>query len=227
MNLLYEVRKQMRAKLVQRRRVLDEQLRNSTADTLDNKYLEETTGIRLVNEMLDHDVTSEGARRRHVTITTSEQEAWYRETMATWVAHHPESGVEAKSNAGLYRLAMKFFVEAVVLSPRNTMVSYNDLKSQMERLNDIDPVLASLTLQLRDMRELLSFNTAITHMESTRPMTPERDLGHGVLSREIHSEVEDDAAFSRDFDLYRKQRKASIAKKRKRQSNEGLEFNHD
>lgn len=227
MNVFYEVRKQMRAKLAQRRRVLEEQQRNAGVDEMDNKYIEETAAIRLVNDMLDHNVTSEGSRRRQISVTTSEQEAWYRETLAAWVARHPEAEVDADSNAGLYRFAMRFFVEAVVLNPRNTMVSYTDLMNQMDRLNDIDPVLASLNFQLRDMRELLSFNTAITHMESIRPMTPERDLGNGVLSRDIHSELEDDAEFSQDFNKYRNQRNTTIASKRMRRPNEGLEFNHD
>jgi len=227
MNVFYEVRRQMRAKLAQRRRVLEEQRRNENAGEIDNKYIEETAAIRLVNEMLDHEVTEEGARRRQIAITVSEQEAWYRETLATWAMHHPDAKVDANSNAGLYRFAMRFFVEAVVLNPRNTMASYNDLMRQMDRLNDIDPVLANLNYQLKDMRELLSFNTAITHMESIRPMTPDRDLGNGVLSREIHSELEDDAEFTKDFNKYRNQRNTTIASKRMRRPNEGLEFNHD
>lgn len=64
MNVFYEVRRQMRAKLAQRRRVLEEQRRNENAGEIDNKYIEETAAIRLVNEMLDHEVTEEGARRR-------------------------------------------------------------------------------------------------------------------------------------------------------------------
>lgn len=227
MKVFYEVRKQMRAKLAQRRQVLEEQRRNANAGEIDNKYIEETAAIRLVDDMLEHEVTPAGARRRQITVTTSEQEAWYRETLATWVQHHPDAGVDADNNAGLYRFAMKFIVEAVVLNPRNTMLSYNDLMAQMERLNDIDPVLATLNFQLNDIRELLSFNTAITHMESIRPMTPDRDLGHGVLSREIHSELEDDAEFTQDFNKYRNQRNTTIASKRMRRPNEGLEFNHD
>ncbi len=227
MNMYYEVRQEMRAKVAQRRRQLEEQRRNANDGEMDNRYLEETAAIRLVSDLLDHDVSAENAQRRHISITTSEPEAWYRETMAAWITQHPDTGVGSDNSAGLYRFAMRFFVETVVLNPRNTMLSYNDLKRQMERLNDIDPVLANLNFQLKDMRELLSFNTAITHMESIRPMTPDRDLGNGVLSREIHSELEDDAEFTKDFNKYRNQRNTTIASKRMRRPNEGLEFNHD
>ena len=172
--------------------------------------------------------SQEDQRRRQLTITTSAQEAWYRKSLSSWAQRHPEAGVDPDNNAGLYRFAMKFLVENVVLNPKNTIIHYGDLTSKMTKLDDVDPVLSSidflLNTKLEDIRELVSFNAAMSHMEFTRSMSADRDLSRGHLSKEIHSELEKVSEFSQDYEKYRSRRRQDIAANRMRRPDEGLEF---
>ncbi|WP_288503949.1 hypothetical protein [uncultured Weissella sp.] len=231
MNIAQEVRKQIRANVDKRRKVLNEKYANVSPDQIDAKAIEEGTGIGFVYEMLDQVPSQEEQRRRQISITTSAQEAWYRNSLNSWAQRHPEAGVDSDNNAGLYRFAMKFFVENVVLNPKNTMLHYGDLTSKMAKLDDMDPVLSSidflLNTKLEDIRELVSFNAAMSHMEFTRAMSGDRDLSRGILSNDIHTEIEKVSEFAQDYEKYRSRRRQDIAAHRMRRPDEGLEFNHE
>ena len=231
MNIAQEVRKQIRANVDKRRKALNEKYANVSPDQIDAKAIEEGTGIGFVYEILDHKTGDKPGRGYSVRIMDNERQQWNREALAHWAKRHPEAGLDADNNAEMYRFVMNFFIENVVLNPKNTMVNYGDLTSKMAKLDDMDPVLSSidflLNTKLEDIRELVSFNAAMSHMEFTRQMSTDRDLSDGVLSKEIHSEIEKVSEFAQDYDKYRSRRRQDIAAHRMRRPDEGLEFNHE
>jgi len=231
MNIAQEVRKQIRANVDKRRKALNEKYANARPDQIDAKAIEEGTGIGFVYEVLDQEPVGIPERGSYVKITDSERQQWNRNALAHWAKRHPEAGVDADNNAEMYRFVMNFFIENVVLNPKNTMLHYGDLTSKMDKLDDMDPVLSSidflLNTKLEDIRELVSFNAAMSHMEFTRAMSGDRDLSRGILSNEIHSEIEKVSEFAQDYDKYRSRRRQDIAAHRMRRPDEGLEFNHE
>jgi len=228
MNIAHEVRQQIRANVDKRRKALNEKYVNANADQIDSKAIEEGTGIGYVYEILNHEVAQKTRRGNNIQITDSEQQQWNRDALAHWAKRHPEAGVDADNKAQMYRFVMNFFVENVVLNPKNTMLNYGDLISKVGKLDEMDPVLSSidflLNTKLEDIRELVSFNAAMSHMEFTRQMSTSRDLSDGVLSNEIHSELEKVSEFSQDYEKYRSRRRQDIAANRMRRPDEGLEF---
>lgn len=231
MNIAQEVRKQIRANVDKRRKALNEKYANVSPNQIDSKAIEEGTGIGFVYEILDHEVHQTPRQGDRVKIADTERQKWNRDALAHWAKRHPEAGVDADNKAEMYRFVMNFFIENVVLNPKNTMVHYGDLTSKMAKLDDMDPVLSSidflLNTKLEDIRELVSFNAAMSHMEFTRQMSTDRDLSDGVLSKEIHSEIEKVSDFAQDYDKYRSRRRRDIAAHRMRRPDEGLEFNHE
>ena len=228
MNIAQEVRNQIRANVAKRRKELNEKYANMNPDQIDPKALEEGTGIRFVYEILDHEIVDIPERGSYVKITDSERQQWNRDALVHWAKRHPEAGLDADNKAQMYRFVMNFFVENVVLNPKNTMLNYGDLISKVGKLDEMDPILSSidflLNTKLEDIRELVSFNAAMSHMEFTRQMSTSRDLSDGVLSNEIHSELEKVSEFSQDYEKYRSRRRHDIAANRMRRPDEGLEF---
>lgn len=228
MNIAHEVRKQIRANVDKRRKALNEKYANVSADQIDSKAIEEGTGIGYVYEMLDHTIDQKFRRGNHIQITDSEAQQWNRDALAHWAKRHPEAGLDADNKAEMYRFVMNFFIENVVLNPKNTMLNYGELTSKVGSLDEMDPVLSSidflLNTKLEDIRELVSFNAAMSHMEFTRQMSTDRDLSDGVLSKEIHSEIEKVSDFAQDYEKYRSRRRQDIAAHRMRRDDEGLEF---
>lgn len=189
----------------------------------------EVQGILRVREILEHDPTATDRHPKQIAVSTSEREIWYREALKAWLAKHPEVGVEPDNNAGLYRFALEFFVNQVVLNAKNTTLSYGELLDAISNLNEPDPILADINFQLEtkieDIKELVSFIAAMDYLENVTSFGPARQLDD-VIQSDIRSEFDESSQYSQDFAAYQKRRKADLLNKRHRHDDEGLEFKH-
>lgn len=189
----------------------------------------EVRGILRVRDILEHDPTATDKHPKQIAISTSEREIWYREALKAWLAKHPEVGVEPDNNAGLYRFALEFFVNQVVLNVKNTALSYGDLLDAIGSLNEPDPILADINFQLEtkieDIKELVSFIAAMQYLENVTSFGPARQIDD-VIQSDIRSEFDESSQYSQDFAAYQKRRKADLLHKRYRHDDEGLEFKH-
>lgn len=189
----------------------------------------EVQGILRVRDILEHEPTATDRHPKQIAVSTSEREIWCREALKAWLAKHPEVGVEPDNNAGLYRFALEFFVNQVVLNAKNTTLSYGELLDAIGSLNDPDPILADINFQLEtkieDIKELVSFIAAMDYLESVTSFGPARQLDD-VIQSDIRSEFDESSQYSQDFAAYQKRRKADLLNKRHRHDNEGLEFKH-
>ena len=146
--------------------------------------------------------------------------------MSTWLLQHPEVGVSGENNAGMYRFAFTFFVNQVILNPKNNNLSYGDLLKAMDEINDVDPMLNEINYQMKDLKEIASFTAAMEYLENVTSFGPARQLDD-VIQTDIRSELDDSSQYAKDFAAYQERRKQDLAHKQKRRSNEGLEFKHD
>lgn len=114
----------------------------------------EVQGLQRVQAILDHEVVAQDERPKQIAISTSEREIWYRDALKNWLTQHPEVGVAPNNNVGLYRFALEFFVNQVVLNPKSTNLSYGHLLEQLKTLNEPDPILGDINFQLQsDIRD--------------------------------------------------------------------------
>ena len=228
MSTLKEFRKQLQRQNENRYAYLKNKFEKSSQ--VDSKVTIEVSGIDAVQQFLNNETTDEGMNRQQIAIKTSESEVWYREVLMGWLRQHPETGVKPDNNAGLYRFVMKFFVEKIVLAPKNTMINYDELSAKMDTLNDVDPVLGAINFQLEtkmeDLKEMLSFLTAMQYVENMTPFGPARQLDETLFDF-IRSEFDNNSQFAADFDKFRKKRKNDLNANRRRRPDEGLEFKHE
>ncbi|MGV3185350.1 hypothetical protein ACEF14_04225 [Weissella paramesenteroides] len=230
MPTLREFRQKLNRKNQNRLQYLKGKLNSSSQDKMKPKVAEEVQGILNVNELMDHEIEEGRKIRGQVGIRTSAREIWYHDVMFVWIKQHPETGIETDKSASLYRFALEFFVNQVVLNPQNNPLSYAQLLTKMDQLNDVDPMLDAINFQLEtkieDLKDLTSFIAAMEYLENVTSFGPERQLDD-IITTDIRSELDDSSQYADDFAAYRKRRKRDLASKRKRHDDEGMEFNHD
>ena len=226
MQTLSEFRQKLKRKNQNRLKYLKKKFKNYSDEDLDPKVADEVHGIINVNELVDHEIDSERNRNGHVGIRISSQELWYRDTLVSWLKQHPETGIDTDKSASLYRFTMNFFVNQVILNPKNNTLSYAQLLEKMDQLNDVDPMLNEINYQMKDIKEIASFTAAMEYLENVTSFGPSRQLDD-VIQTDIRSELDDSSQYAKDFAAYQDRRKQDLAHKQKRRSNEGLEFKHD
>ncbi|XZO07904.1 hypothetical protein ABU186_00015 [Weissella paramesenteroides] len=226
MQTLSEFRQKLKRKNQNRLKYLKKKFKNYSDEDLDQQVADEVHGIINVSEILDYNPTDEKLLKRQIAIKTSRQEVWYRNAMSTWLSQHPEVGVSGENNAGMYRFAFTFFVNQVILNPKNNNLSYGDLLKAMDEINDVDPMLNEINYQMKDLKEIASFTAAMEYLENVTSFGPARQLDD-VIQTDIRSELDDSSQYAKDFAAYQERRKQDLAHKQKRHSNEGLEFKHD
>lgn len=193
---------------------------------MNENVADELRGLINITEILDHEPTEENSRRRQITIKTSQQEAWYRDVFKTWLDQHPETGISGDNNAGMYRFALTFFVNQVILNPKINTLSYGDLLKGMDEINDPDPMLNQINLQMADLKEMTSFIAAMDYLENMQDFGPARQIDE-LIKTDIRSEIDESSQYAKDYDAYQKRRKNDLANKRQRHRGEGMEFKHD
>jgi len=226
MQTLSEFRQKLKRKNQNRLKYLKRKFKNYSDEDLDQQVADEVHGIINVSEILDYNPTDEKLLKRQIAIKTSRREVWYRNAMSTWLSQHPEVGVSGENNAGMYRFAFTFFVNQVILNPKNNNLSYGDLLKAMDEINDVDPMLNEINYQMKDLKEIASFIAAMEYLENITSFGPARQLDD-VIQTDIRSELDDSSQYAKDFAAYQERRKQDLAHKQKRHSNEGLEFKHD
>lgn len=226
MQTLSEFRQKLKHKNQNRLKYLKKKFKDYSDEDLDQQVADEVHGIINVTQILDHEPSPESSRRRQITIKTSQQEAWARDAFSMWLEQHPETGVSADNNAGIYRFALNFFLNQVILNPKNNNLSYGDLLKAMDEINDVDPMLNEINYQMKDLKEITSFTAAMQYLENVTSFGPARQIDD-VIQTDIRSELDDSSQYAKDFAAYQERRKQDLANKKTRRRNEGLEFKHD
>lgn len=226
MQTLSEFRQKLKRKNQNRLKYLKNKFKNYSDEDLDQQVADEVHGIINITQILDHEPSPESSHRRQITIKTSQQEAWSRDAFSMWLEQHPETGVSPDNNAGIYRFALNFFLNQVILNPKNNNLSYGDLLKAMDEINDVDPMLNEINYQMKDIKEIASFTAAMEYLENVTLFGPARQIDE-VIQSDIRSEIDESSQYAKDFAAYQKRRKQDLANKQTRRRNEGLEFKHD
>lgn len=190
---------------------------------------DEVQGLMNVEKIVQHEPVDKTVRQKQIAISSSDREVWYRDALKAWLGQHPEAGVAVDDNAGLYRFALEFFVNQVVLRPKNNTLSYGELLNHMQTLNEPDPILADINFQLEtkleDLKEITSFISAMEYLENMQDFGPARQIDE-VIQTNMHSEFDETSQYAADYAAYQKLRKRDLLNKRQRHDDEGLEFKH-
>lgn len=190
---------------------------------------DEVQGLMNIEKIVQHEPVDKSVRQKQIAISSSDREVWYRDALKAWLGQHPEAGVAVDNNAGLYRFALEFFVNQVVLRPKNNTLSYGELLNYMQTLNEPDPILADINFQLEtkleDLKEITSFISAMEYLENMQDFGPARQIDE-VIQTNMHSEFDETSQYAADYAAYQKLRKRDLLNKRQRHDDEGLEFKH-
>lgn len=190
---------------------------------------DEVQGLMNVEKIVQHEPVDKTVRQKQIAISSSDREVWYRDALKAWLGQHSEAGVAVDNNAGLYRFALEFFVNQVVLRPKNNTLSYGELLNHMQTLNEPDPILADINFQLEtkleDLKEITSFISAMEYLENMQDFGPARQIDE-VIQTNMHSEFDETSQYAADYAAYQKLRKRDLLNKRQRHDDEGLEFKH-
>lgn len=190
---------------------------------------DEVQGLMNIEKIVQHEPVDKTVRQKQIAISSSDREVWYRDALKMWLGQHPEAGVAVDNNAGLYRFALEFFVNQVVLRPKNNTLSYGELLNYMQTLNEPDPILADINFQLEtkleDLKEITSFISAMEYLENMQVFGPMRQIDE-LIQTDMHSEFDETSQYAADYAAYQKLRKRDLLNKRQRHDDEGLEFKH-
>ena len=226
MQTLREFRQKLKRKNQNRLKYLQAKFKNYSDENLDDHIADELRGLMNVNELVKHEIDENMHQSSHVGIRTSKQEIWYRDVLIAWLKQHPETGIDTDKAASLYRFTLTFFVNQVILNPKNNTLSYGDLLKGMDEINDVDPMLNQINNQMADLKEMTSFIAAMDYLENMQDFGPARQIDE-VIQTDIRSEIDESSQYAKDYHAYQKRRKNDLSNKRQRRRGEGMEFKHD
>ncbi|CAK1237728.1 hypothetical protein R55210_AODCCCNP_00672 [Fructobacillus fructosus] len=110
--------------------------------------------IELQSYLSNNSAGSENLRT--INIKNNAKEEWYLYLMKYWKATNKDLSIQSISKAGLYKFALQFFVETVVLNPSNATLDTASLK---QKFKEEKKTIADrkMSYQLNRLEAMLSF----------------------------------------------------------------------
>lgn len=110
--------------------------------------------IQLQNYLSNKSASSENLRT--INIKNNAKEEWYLYLMKYWKDTNKDVSIQSISKAGLYKFALQFFVETVVLNPSNATL---DIASLKQKFKEETKATADrkMSYQLNRLEAMLSF----------------------------------------------------------------------
>lgn len=120
----------------------------------DSEKVEYEYAAALQNYLENRSISSENLRT--VNIKNNAQEEWHLYLMKYWQDTNKDESIQSLSKAGLYKFALQFFVDTVVLNPRKATLDIASLKQQFkeEKKTSTD---RKMSYQLNRLEAMISF----------------------------------------------------------------------
>ncbi|MFR4248911.1 MAG: hypothetical protein ACLT1L_03590 [Leuconostoc lactis] len=140
----------------------------------------------LTNMIASADVSNDvyDSRPSTINIKNSRDEEWYFQQIQQWIKRHPSSISGRAGRSSIYKFALHFFVENIVLNPENAKLTELQLA---ERLNDgrHDIDTKNIELKMNQLEEMTSFIMALLFKQFD--YVPERVDDRSVIQFAINS----------------------------------------
>lgn len=217
---LYKSKERIRSKLQHRMAILEKKF-SEQSESPDKKMLTEANQIQDLLDLLN-DQNDDANHKDKISVKDSVEENWYRSIAGYWLDQHIEAGVNSKQQSTIYKFALHFFVEQVVLNPQNSVLSYSSLLRKMEYLNAEDQQLENIARDLEDIKGLASFIAAMDHEVNTLPDGMSKQLTPGTFEN-MRSEIDKSGPYGIALQQFLKNRISDKVKSKKRGEG-GIEF---
>ncbi|MBS0949245.1 hypothetical protein JK159_02455 [Weissella minor] len=222
-----QLTQKQQAKLKRRMNILEKKFADDPTKA-DQEVLDEVKQIQLlltqlnrVEELIAEDISVP----RNTPITNNLTEEWYRAIFLEWLSTHTSALKNIKtSKSAIYTFALHFFVDNIVLNPKNAALKYEQLVDKLNRLNERDADLKKINFELADIRSILSFLNAMQFEVNTLPVEGSaRQLTPGAFGQ-LRTEVNQNSDLGQAMQTYKKQRQGDLTKKQTRQTQHNMEW---
>lgn len=148
--------------LAKRKNYLTTQYEKTLPDEIPKKVKRE---LELIDAMFEDADVSEDIYQsmpKTINIKNSRDEEWYFQQIEQWAVRHPQATNGQFGRSTLYRFALHFFVENIVLSSTNASLTYDQVVDKVKYLS----VSKSENIQIQQNRNIensLAFLTAMMY----------------------------------------------------------------
>lgn len=151
-----EIRAQHMKTLLKRKNYLLKAYDTYLPENIPLNVKSELNFIDNVIQEMDVDEQVFNIQTKAINIRNSREEEWCFQQMSHWVQRHPAALNGQLSKSGIYKFALHFFVENIVLNPSNANLNYSDLA---QKVNHTGPSKADKErdTQLSNIETLLGF----------------------------------------------------------------------
>lgn len=161
----------------------------------------------------------------NINIRNSRDEEWYFQQMKNWIQRHPTVLNGRSGRSSIYKFALHFFVENIVLEPNNTQLSDLQLADRIKTLTRSKST-STADFKLDQLEEMTSFMMAMLFKQYD--YIPEEITEKGMISYALNSmnefalnssiqasEINPNKQLGKTFKLYRdiRQRDKMLVKK--------------
>lgn len=165
---IFEIQAESEKKLKRRLNALSKKYQNVPEKDIPLDIKKEIIAIQQIMGQMEQEIPQKD-KWETATVKGSEKEEWYYNMMRMWANTHTDALNENSktARATLYRFALHFFVEQIVLSPKNNALSYSMLKEHVKTMTDKrDRELVKVTRKLKDIENMVAYLGSITNADA-------------------------------------------------------------
>ncbi|CUW06037.1 hypothetical protein [Leuconostoc gasicomitatum] len=204
----------------------------------DSISVEDRDEIQLLERMLEDMNVSDDIFQKQpktINIKNNRDEEWYFQQMKTWIQRRPTALNGQSGRSTIYKFALHFFVENIVLQPDNTQLSELLLAERIKNLHKQTPKNVA-DFKLEKLEEMTSFTMAMIFKQYD--YIPEEVLNDKMINYAINSmneygfsnsikasDINPNDQLGKTFKLYRelRQRDKQLIKKLNNKSGGGIQ----
>ncbi|WP_312694925.1 hypothetical protein [Leuconostoc pseudomesenteroides] len=149
-------------RLASRKKFLTNKYQNTLAEELPSSV---TSELKLIDDLMaEANVPEEiyQTRSKTVNIKNSRDEEWYFQQLLHWAKRHPQSTNGLFGKSSLYKFALHFFVENIVLNPDNAQLSFGQLEEKISNLKQAKSD-STIVKQNRNIEQSLAFLISMSY----------------------------------------------------------------
>ncbi|WP_349549761.1 hypothetical protein [Leuconostoc pseudomesenteroides] len=226
-----EIKIEQTKRLAKRKAYLSKKYKETLAQDLP---LQVRTELAMIDALLENADVSEDTFRKQpstIGIRNSRDEEWYFQQMMYWINKNPNAVDGQFGRSSIYKFALHFFVENVVLNPRNSSSTLNQLIDKMANLTTQKSNI-KINAQNKNIEDSLSFMMAmiyqlvdhipetVDHKDIDYKLNPLSEIE--IKTGGTETDLNDNAEFKNAFDAFKEVRERDKQKLKKINQSTGV-----
>lgn len=178
------------------------------------------TAKQILDEITRTENELSNDRPRAHNVKNNDLEYWTLLMMKTWLGLHPEIGNSiGNKNAAIYKFAVAFFVENIVLNAQNNSLSLERIIEKLtEGSTNTEKQDREVSRDLKDIKLLVSFLTSMQLEENTLPVEGNARKLNPLTFEHLGTEIDEQSELGMALRAYKKSRVRDMINKKSSQS---------